>query len=179
MRGRGWGGVALDEEGEILFCYQYLWDKEMIEEKKDNKGARFSAKTSTLEMIGMILPFILFPSSLKNRHVILSTDNIGCFFGWENMAVKGDVTASILVRSLALMSAKLNCHVYVEHVPRCSTWGSKMADCLSRSGTTRGPAKKLLSSFSQPALPLFLTEWLKDPKEDWSLALMCTNFVSI
>ena len=177
--GAGVGGVALDEEGEILFCYQHLWDKEMIEEKKDNKGARFGAKTSTLEMIGMILPFILFPSSLKNRHVILSTDNIGCFFGWENMAVKGDVTASILVRSLALMSAKLNCHVYVEHVPRCSTWGSKMADCLSRSETTKGPVKRLLRSFSQPALPLFLTEWLKDPKEDWSLALMCTNFVSI
>ena len=70
----------------------------MINFKKDSKGARFGSKTSTLEMVGIVLPFLLCPNFLHNQHVVFSTDNIGCYFGWLNMSVSGDITASTYSR---------------------------------------------------------------------------------
>jgi hypothetical protein len=135
--GAGVGGVGLDGEGRIMSCFQHIWDHEMITEKRDSKGARFGSKTSTLEMVGLLLPFLLDPVSVKGQHVVLSTDNMGCYFGIHNMAVKEDISASILVRALLLVAAYLKTTVHVEHVPRKSTWESHMADMLSRRKTTR------------------------------------------
>ena len=39
--GTGVGGVILNEDGEIACCFQEFWSDEMIENKKDSKGARF------------------------------------------------------------------------------------------------------------------------------------------
>ena len=82
--GAGVGGVGLDEDGVIILCFQVLWDNDMINFKKDSKGARFGSKTSTLEMVGIVLPFLLCPDFLLNQHVVFSTNNIGCYFGWLN-----------------------------------------------------------------------------------------------
>ena len=175
--GAGVGGIGLDREGRIMSCFQFIWDNEMITVKKDSKGARFGSKTSMLEMVGLVIPFLLDPVSLKNQHVVLSTDNMGCFFGIHNMAVKEDICASILVRALMLMAIYLKTTVHVEHVPRVSTWESSMADMLSRRKTTKYTARKLLNSFKETVLPGFFELWLADPKEDWSLSYKCLEYV--
>jgi len=171
------GGVGLDGEGRIISCFQHIWDHDMITEKRDSKGARFGSKTSTLEMVGLLLPFLLDPVSVKGQHVVLSTDNMGCYFGIHNMAVKEDISASILVRALLLVAAYLKTTVHVEHVPRKSTWESHMADMLSRKKTTRHAAKKLLNSFGETVLPGFFELWLSNPVEDWGLPNKCLNYV--
>jgi hypothetical protein len=57
-------------------------------------------------------------------------------FGHQNGYMKGDECASILMRSLYLISAFLGCAVHIEHIPRRSDWESEVADNLSRERTT-------------------------------------------
>ena len=175
--GAGVGGVGLDEDGMIITCFQYIWNNDMICFMKDSKGARFGSKTATLEMVGIVLPFLLYPKWLVNQHVVFSTDNMGCFFGWENMYVKGDVTASILVKSVLLMSTFLGTTVHVIHVPRKTTWENVVADKLSRRKTTTHAVKKLLDSFGMTVVPRFFCEWLSCPCEDWNMPIRCLEFI--
>jgi hypothetical protein len=166
----GCGSVGFDQNGELFFATQFFWDNKEFLEKTDCKGAKFRHKTTTLEMVGVLLPFLLIPDQLKNQHVVLKVDNIACFYGWENRSVNGDNCASILIRALHLISAYLGCIVHFQHLPRMSTWDARIADRLSRESTTSEDDKKLLKSFPHRNLPESLGKWLLDPTEDFSLA---------
>jgi hypothetical protein len=85
--------------------------------------------------------------------------------------MKGDVTASILVKALHLICAFLGSVVHVVHIPRCSSWESVTAEKLSREKTTGFLEKQMLLRFSSLSIPTALSNWLETPKEDWTLAL--------
>ena len=175
--GTGVGGVGLNEDGEIVHCFQEFWNDDMITTQKDSKGARYGSKTSTLEMVGLIIPFLSVPELLKDKHVLLTTDNISCVFGWENKAIKGDISASILVRTLAIVSVFLNCTVYVRHEKRKSSWESLLADRLTRKKTTVWQDRALLKSFKNQKVQKMFRDWLDNPSEDWSLVDRCMEIV--
>ena len=176
-RGAGIGGVGLNEEGEVNMCFQYLWKEEMITKKKDDKGARMGSKTTFLETVGMTVSWLTYPEEMAGKHIVMSTDNTGCFFGWENKHVKGDNLASVLIRVILVLSTYMNAAVHVEKVMRKSTWGSDMADKLSREVTTRGQAAELLKAAGGRELPQFFKEWMDDPTEDLTLPLKCLEYV--
>ena len=96
-------------------------------------------KTTTLEFAGILVPFLLCLDLLEGQHVVVGVDmdNISCLYAWERGYSKDDNTASILVRTLSVICAKLAWVVHVKHVPRDTTWESKLADRLSRQKTTR------------------------------------------
>jgi hypothetical protein len=54
------------------------WPKEFIISVTDNKGKRFGNKTTTLEMIALLLPLLLIPEKLRNSHIRMFTDNASC-----------------------------------------------------------------------------------------------------
>ena len=93
------------------------------------------------------------------------------------MSVSGDITASILVKAVLLMSSFLGTTVHVLHVPRKSSWENIVADKLSRVKSTDYAVKRLLNSFGPTVVPEFFSEWLKDPEEDWSLPMKCLEYV--
>jgi hypothetical protein len=64
------------------------WPKEFITTKRDNRGIRFGNKTSTLEIIGILLPFVLIPEKLKNTHVRIFTDNMACVYEMKDGFIK-------------------------------------------------------------------------------------------
>jgi hypothetical protein len=65
LRGkRGVGLVGLDETGHIMIAFQHMWSAEMLMFSKDDKGTRMGDKTTTLELVGVLLPFILCPEKL-------------------------------------------------------------------------------------------------------------------
>jgi hypothetical protein len=66
---------------------------------RDNKGKRFGNKTTTLEIIALILPLLLIPEKLKNMHISLVTDNMACVYGMKDGYVKNDEDTSILIRA--------------------------------------------------------------------------------
>jgi hypothetical protein len=164
----GVGGIGLDEEGNIIHAYQVFWSKNFVN-FVDEKGARMGSKTCTLEILGILLHFICSMERMKNQHLVFKTDNMACVFGWENKYVKCDITASIIMRTIALLSASLGSEIHVVHVPRRSSWESVLVDNLSRRSTTYRSEKALLRRFSKPVLPRALRQWLDHPSEDWQL----------
>ena len=173
----GCGNVGFDFSGRIVFAYQLFWPPGVLSWVTDSKGSCLGNKSTTLEMLGVILPFIVIPEQLVNQHVIVKVDNVACFFGWLNRHTSGDVMASILIRALHFVTAYLGCQVHFEHLPRKSTWDAHLVDRLSRSRTTTKNDKRLLSSFQFPAVPMVLWDWMCCPTEDWSLADRILNYV--
>jgi hypothetical protein len=164
----GLGCAGFDVTGTICFVLQLFWTPEMFT-AIDQKGASFGCKTTTLEMMGLIIPFLCCPHLVGGQHVVLKVDNLGCYYGWENKKVKNDTCASILIRSLILISSFLSCYIHIEHLPRLSSWDAQLCDRVSREKSTLNSDKQLLDSFGNPVAPQVLRDWLKQPAEDWEL----------
>ena len=137
----------------------------------DEKGARFASKMTTLELIGLFLPFLSVPTQLANRNIVLGVDNVSVVFGWENKSVSGDLTASTLIRALHLVANFLECRIFVRHVPRLSSRTSIMADSLTRSSTAKAEVWATVVGAQQYGQPEPLWEWLCNPQTDWNLGL--------
>jgi len=128
------------------------------------------SRTVTLEMIGLLLPFLIVPEMVRGKHVVLKVDNTGCFFAWQNKTVARERKAAILTRALILMSAYLECYIHVEHLPRVDSWDAILCDRLSREKTTSLSDKKLLDYYGNLQAPPVLLDWLSNPTEKWVLA---------
>jgi hypothetical protein len=165
----GCGVVGLNENQDTLLAFQLWWPKKFITEDRDNKGTRFGDKTATLEQIAILIPLLLIPEKLFNQHIIVRTDNIACVFGHENHSMKKDETASIFIRAVHLISAFLGSKIHIEHLPRCSDWGSETADNLSRERTTGFLETRMLQRWKHLDLPSTLLEWLQNPTADWEI----------
>jgi len=173
----GCGNVGFNYDGTIMFAFQLFWTREVLELHRDKKESRMGNKTTTLEFLGVILPFILIPEMLVNQNIEVKVDNTGCYFGWLNKQVTGDAMASILVRSLHLICSYLGSRVHITHLPRDSSWDSKLVDRLSRERTTTNQDKKLLESFETRKIPDVLEDWMAQPTEDWNLPVALLNVV--
>jgi hypothetical protein len=79
----GCGCVGLTMDDEIFFAFQMFWSKKLFLQSCDEKGAQMCNKTVTLEMLGLLVPFVLIPELLCNRYIVLKVDNIFLkyFFG--------------------------------------------------------------------------------------------------
>ena len=163
------GSVGVDEDGCIMFVNQTLWDTDEMGRWVDGKGKELRNKTTTLEFAGLIIPFLLYPELVRNQHVIVQVDNLGCFFAWENGYTKEDNTASMLVRVLVLLSMKLCCVIHVKHLPRESSWESKLTDRLSRESSTKAAERELLHRYEKRSLPKVFKDWMQKPREDWTM----------
>jgi len=166
----GCGNVGFAENGTIIFASQLFWPKNGLILKKDRKGASFANKTTTLEMIGVILPFLLIPEKLTNQHIVVKVDNIACIFGWYNRSVAGDTCASILIRALHLISAYLGSVLHFEHLPRVLAWDAQLVDRLSRESTTTLQDRKLLRALPNRPVPNTLKTWLENPVENYDVS---------
>jgi hypothetical protein len=173
----GCGVIGINEKGSVCLITQLWWPKAFITSQKDSKGKRFGNKTATLELVGIILPFLLIPESMQNQHVIFKTDNLSCVFGHQNGYMKGDECASILLRSLYVISAFLGCTAHIEHIPRRSDWESEVADNLSREKTTGFMERQLMAKNLKNEFPQALLDWLDNAREDWSLPLRLLDHV--
>ena len=119
VKGRvGCGNVGFSFDGQIIFAYQLLWTNETLQYARDNSNKRLGDKTTALEFLGIIVPFLVIPEQLMGQHIVVKVDNIGCFYGWINRQVSGDEIATILVRTLHIIEAFLGSRIHIEHLPR-------------------------------------------------------------
>ena len=77
----GCGNVAFDTDGTIIFAHQYFWPENFIKHSRDKKGVRFDDKTTTLKVIGVIIPLLLVPEVMSQQHVRILVDCLGTVFG--------------------------------------------------------------------------------------------------
>ena len=108
-----WMGVAsigINPSGGFWFLCRGEWPPAILE-GLDEKGVRFASKMTTLELIGLFLPFLSVPTLLARRNIVLGVDNVSVVFGWENKSVSGDLSATILIRALHLVASFLECRI--------------------------------------------------------------------
>ena len=176
--GTSFGVASIGHDDSNDKCWQIsrlYWPLHFIFNAKDGSGTRLAAKSSTLEAVGLLLPFLSNPSFLSGKHVILYVDNSSLIYGWKKRSIKNDLEASILVRSLHILSTFIRCKVYVEHVPRLSTSVAILADHLSRSSTTSVKEEKQACLLAcHPRSPV-LSSWLHNPQPSWNLPLLFLN----
>ncbi len=165
----GCGVIGTDMNEDTILGFQMWWPKEFIMSATDNKGKRFGNKTTTLEMIALLLPLLLIPEKLRNSHIRLFTDNASCVFGMKDGYVKNDEYASIFIRTAHLIGAYLGSVLHVIHAPRRSSWEAITADNLSRETTTSLLEDQICSRYRHLKVPEVIHHWLHNPKDDWNL----------
>jgi len=134
---------------------------------RDENGVYFGFKSTTLEAVGLLLPFLTIPHLLRAKSVILEVDNAAVVRGWHTRSVKNDAAASTIIRAVHVLATFLACTVSVRQVPRRSTAAADLADRLSRRSTTRGRHRRLIRGAQQPAVTGALLRWLAKPALDW------------
>jgi hypothetical protein len=165
----GCGNVGINADGEIFFASQLFWPPGVLQTARDSGGKLYGQKTTTLEFLGILVPFMLIPHRMVNSYVVVSVDNTSCYYGWLNKQSAGEESASILIRTLHLLCHALQCIVHIEHLPRVSTEEATLVDRLSRNSTTSVSDKRLLKKYSSGVFPRSILDWLASPCDDWSL----------
>jgi hypothetical protein len=134
LNAKGDRGVACIEvtNDQVTWWSDLMWPEFFLDHARDEKGAFFGSKTTTLEATGVLLPFLAMPQELCGKHLVFTVDNIAVFYGWENRAVKFDSSASIILLAVHLISAYLGCTVHVVHSLRRSTKWEELVDNQSR-----------------------------------------------
>jgi hypothetical protein len=171
----GAASISMDENDNPNFACRIFWPVEFITQLKDSKGSLFGSKSTCLETIGAILPFLSIPHQLAGRHVVLELDNINVLYAWEKRQAKEDMETSVLIRSLHLMASYLACQVHVKHLPRKSTRAAILADELSREETTSPILEARIKELESPMRSQALSSWLSNPVADWNLATVLLN----
>jgi hypothetical protein len=173
---RGVASIGFDKK--IFFCGGTKWPLSLLTRAKDEKGVLMGSKSTMLEGVGLLIPFLTVPWSVKNTYVRLFVDNINLIYGWEKRYVKNDQHASLLIRCLHVLEAQLECRIYVEHVRRMSTDMATLADHLSRSETTTEKDLVAIRHVPWNTLEGPLVEWLADPVLDWQLPNKLSQWLS-
>ena len=155
--------------GSMDFVAIMRWPDSLMFTAKDWRGTDFGHKSATLEMLGLILPFLGCPNRLRHRHVVLQVDNLAVVKSWDRRLCRNDPETSCLIRALHILEAFLECVVHVEHCPRMSTPEAKLADHLSRESTTTADDRLLIEHLRVFRPKGALTRWLKNPKPHWNL----------
>jgi hypothetical protein len=177
--GRGAVSIGSLNDDTVWFSAVLTWPPSFLLHARDNSDHAFGCKSTTLEAIAMLLPFLCCPSTLSNRDVVLLTDNEALIYGWSARRVKNDVTASILIRAIHLISSFVGCAVTIRHLPRLSTPLATLADALTRTSSTTPTHLAAIAHTYRPEIPATLIRWLDNPTEDWSLATSLLSAVEL
>jgi hypothetical protein len=174
---RGAASINAIEDDTIWFYANVVWPRAFLLQHRDAADHAYGCKSSTLEAIGLILPFLCIPKILIGKEVTLLTDNEALVFGWEKRRVAHDNSASIFLRALHLISGFLGSSVEIRHLPRMSSPSAEMADALTRSTTTTDFHRNAVSSAPVQDIPHVLLSWLEDPSDDWLLPTELLSYV--
>jgi hypothetical protein len=165
----GCGNIGIDCDGKTFFVCQLFWPPGVLQECRDSHGKLYGQKTTTLEFLGILVPFMLLPERMKESYVVVKVDNISCYYGWLNRQSAGEESASILIRTLHLLCSALCCEVHIEHLPRVSTPEASLVDRLSRQSSTTDDDRNMIKQYGNYSFPRSILEWMRKPCEDWSL----------
>jgi hypothetical protein len=161
--------VQLNRWGDVCSVSKVLWTPEFLQFADHNLGV--------LEAVGLLLPFLSVPSELKNREIILQTDNLAVVFAWNKRYAKNDEKLSLFIQTLHVIEAALPCKIYVEHVHRCSTYAAWLADAFTRGSTT--PIDFLRKNrnlkIHKPKSPL--QKMFRNPSVNWMFPLELADHV--
>jgi len=167
---RGAGCLAY-LNGKLLWFSSITWPKNFLETERDEKGAFFGSKMTTLECAAILLPLLGCPEKLVGRCLVFRTDNLALVYGFANRRVKKDNSASELIKAVYILTAYLGCRFWVQHVPRMSCEKASLADHLSRKSSLTSEDKYALVGIESCKISGCFLAWLRQPSRYANLAL--------
>ena len=154
-----------------------FWPYDFITSAFNDSLRAAGNKTTTLELIGWLVPMYHCISTIKNSHILLQCDNAATIFGFERGRSRADQWASTILTAIADICCEFNIYLHVEHLRRCSNQASNYADWLSRDDQK---GKDLINMLDTPlffGFPPSLLDWMDDPKDDFHLgSRLITDF---
>jgi hypothetical protein len=167
------GVASIGFQGEKIRMIGIVrWPPFLLTRDKGRKGTFMGSKSGTLETVGLLIPFLSCPETLRGRHVVLGVDNISVVYAWSKKYCKDDPETSLLIRTLHVIEAFLHCKIYVTHVKRLSTNIAAMADRLSRESTITTEDRFWLDRVPVHRPWGNLGAWLEKPVLNWNLPLL-------
>ena len=143
------------------------WPEKLLTEKRDEKGTLYGFKSTALESVGMLIPFLAFHEKIAGRNIVFKIDNMAVAHGWEKGYVKNDKTASSILRSVHYMAGYLGVKVYVDHVGRMSDEMASLADELSRREKPKDRyIDQRLDKVEKKIVESCLLKWLEEPEQE-------------
>ena len=156
------GGTCLKD---IWIWTRLSWPDGFITGKRDSVGREFGSKSTTLEAVGMLLPFIAFPDRIRGRRVNFKIDNMAVAYGWSSGFVKEDETASEILKAVHYLGGVHGVTVSVQHVGRVSDELATLADELSRkTESSDSIAVSYLRKAEWRVVSGYLLSWLSNPE---------------
>ena len=161
------GGESLQD----IWCWCRLsWPAGLLTVVNNEKGCSSGCKSTTLEAVGLLLPFVAFPDKVKGRNIVFKVDNLAVIYGWYKGYVKNNKSASEVLKAVHYLSGMLGTTVNVEHVDRVSNEMVELAHELSRRLDSRSDvSREALKAAKRGCVGRYLSEWLKNPTEGRSL----------
>jgi len=174
---RGAASINCIDSDNLWFCTVLYWPDELLFRARDTKDHAYGCKTATLEVIALILPLLSIPHQFVGKKALFLTDNISVVYGWDSKKITNDVSASIFLRAIHIISFYLGCFIQIEHLPRNSTPSAELADSLTRKSTSTAAIQQRIKGVVSYDIPTVLTKWIENPVEDWDYALELLEFV--
>jgi hypothetical protein len=171
------GAAAVGHEnGHVVWVGDVRWPERLLKGLKNRQGKYFGSKSTTLETIGVLLPFIMRPNVIRNQHIVMYVDNIAVVYAWKKKYCSGDPETSLLIRCLHVLEAFLECKVYIRHLRRMSSPLARLADGLTRRATTTPELLQMVGESPWDTLKGPLADWLDNPVLDWNLPLKLITY---
>jgi hypothetical protein len=164
------GVASVEHSGETPLSVTILkWPERLLTSQKSRTGKFFGSKSATLEAVGLLLPFLTNPKRLCGKHVVLQVDNTAVVRAWSKKYTVSDPETSLLMRTLNILEALLECKIYVIHLRRISNRIATLADALSRTSTTTAEVLNELHGLPWDSPKGAAVRWLENPLLDWDL----------
>ena len=162
--GKGVSCIGGDDVNKIWGWSRLSWPEGLLTQIRDEKGSWFGSKTATLEAVGLIIPFIVFPEVVAGKHLVFKVDNAAVMWGWQSGYIKNDKTATEILKAVRYLGGFLGATIFVQHVGRMSDDMASLADELSRRSWSKNHRfSEALDRAEFRPTEGFLSRWLKDP----------------
>ena len=157
---RGIGGVVWDVSPKIFTMIPY---GDMIRYNAANRvGVKLASKLTFLEACAGLLLLCSDPDTLRNRSLVIRTDNMGLVWCWKKGNSKCLYTYTVC-HAMDTVARSMGVKLDVQKVARCSNRGSVTADLLSK-GMIQEAWEVMEDCRAEPGyVPLTLVSWMEDP----------------
>ena len=152
--------IAGSSKDDVWAWTRLTWPDKLLTETRDEKGAFFGGKSTTLESLGILLPLTTFLEMVWGRDIIFKIDNTAVMYGWYSGYISSDKCASEILRSVQLLAGIMGVRIHVKHVDRMSYDLANLADEISRKESNLSDmGRKILSGAEHRYAKGALIEW--------------------
>ena len=146
------------------------WSKAINEGRKACDGKSLGNKTTSLELLGAVLPLVTDIENILGKSVVVHVDNMACHYVWKAGYSNQDPIATTIANMISHLTAAMAVTLFIEHVPRCSTPEALIVDTLSKGDLSPLVYLTKHAGFQVlPRIPQALLNWIKDPIVDDNL----------